>query len=407
MMSIIYQCLMGFVQWLAPVLAYIVPHQKTRHFFKVRSQGNRITLSSKTSKRYWFHCASLGEFEQIVPVIEALKAQDAQHSIVITFFSASGYQYRHQYPLADAVLYLPIDTQSNMNQLVKALDADVLVLVKYELWYNLLKACHSNGTDVVMVSAVFRPQQFLFSAFGSFILKQLQQVKHILVQDQSSLDCLIQQGIQQVSIGGDTRYDRVLMSQKKAEPNTSIAQFVNEKPCLILGSSWPKEESILLSVMSELQAKGWVCIVAPHDVSADHINNLQKQLQPFQVQLYTDFNSNVKSSVLILNTIGQLANAYQYADLAFIGGGYSNQLHNILEPLTFGVPVVFGPHCAKYREAQMAIEAQVAHSIPDAAAFESLLQSNTFNKRQAVLSQACLQFIQQHSGATDLVLQQL
>jgi 3-deoxy-D-manno-octulosonic-acid transferase len=294
-----------------------------------------------------------------------------------------------------------------MNQLVKALDADVLVLVKYELWYNLLKACHSNGTDVVMVSAVFRPQQFLFSAFGSFILKQLQQVKHILVQDQSSLDCLIQQGIQQVSIGGDTRYDRVLMSQKKAEPNTSIAQFVNEKPCLILGSSWPKEESILLSVMSELQTKGWVCIVAPHDVSADHINNLQKQLQPYQVQLYTDFYSNVKSSVLILNTIGQLANAYQYADLAFVGGGYSNQLHNILEPLTFGVPVVFGPHCAKYREAQMAIETQVAHSIPDAAAFESLLQSNTFNKRQAALSQACLQFIQQHSGATDLVLQQL
>jgi 3-deoxy-D-manno-octulosonic-acid transferase len=398
---------MGFVQWLAPVLAYIVPHHKTRHFFKVRSQCTPITLPNKTSKRYWFHCASLGEFEQIVPVIEALKAQDDQHSIVITFFSASGYQYRHQYPLADTVLYLPIDTLSNMNQMVKALDADVLVLVKYELWYNLLKACHSNGTDVVMVSAVFRPQQFLFSAFGSFILKQLQQVKHILVQDQSSLDCLIQQGIQQVSIGGDTRYDRVLMSQKKAEPNTSIAQFVQEKPCLILGSSWPKEESILLSVMSELQAKGWVCIVAPHDVSADHINNLQKQLQPFLVQLYTDFNSSVKSSVLILNTIGQLANAYQYADLAFVGGGYSNQLHNILEPLTFGVPVVFGPHCAKYREAQMAIETQVAHSIPDAAAFESLLQSNTFNKRQAALSQACLQFIQQHSGATDLVLQQL
>ena len=407
MMLIVYQILMAFVQFLTPVFARILPHQKARQFFKVRLQMPLPNLPHKQGKRYWFHCASLGEFEQIVPVIEALKKANNTHSIVITFFSASGYTYRHQYPLADAVYYLPIDSKNTMLKWVKSIDADVFILVKYELWYNLLKALEAHKVSVVMVSAVFRPKQFLFGPFGGFLLKRLKSFQQILVQDQSSLECLKQQGIQQVILAGDTRYDRVFSSIQIAKTDTNIQSFVQQKPCLILGSSWPKEEAILLASIAELIQNNWVCILAPHDVSETHIKALQVQFQQHQPVLYSDKSSDQTSSLMILNTIGHLANAYQYADLAFIGGGFENKLHNILEPLAFGVPTVFGPNCSKYKEAAMAINAQVAKPITDADQFKQLLKHQSFSKRQDKLRQACEQFIQERTGATALVMQQL
>ena len=407
MMLFVYQCLMALVQGIAPVLAKILPNQKARHFFKVRLQMPLPQLSPKHSKRYWFHCASLGEFEQIVPVIEALKKAQASNSIVITFFSESGYKYRHQYPLADAVFYLPIDTKQRMQQWVKQIDADVFVLVKYELWYNLLKALEQHKTPVLMVSAVFRPNQFLFGPLGGFLLKRLKSFQQILVQDQSSYDCLLQHSIDKVILAGDTRYDRVFAGMKRAEVNTNIQSFVGQKPCLILGSSWPKEEAILQASMDELIQNNWVCIIAPHDVSEAHIKALQVQFQHHQPVLYSDLTSAQSSKVLIINTIGHLANAYQYADLAFIGGGFDNQLHNILEPLAFGVPTVFGPNCPKYKEAAMAIKAQVAMPVNDANQIKQLLIEQSFTKREASLQEACKAFVHQRTGATALVMQEL
>lgn len=402
-MSVVYRCIIGIIKGLIPIVNPLIKKGKTKQFLEAQLRNIPNKPLEKKGPRYWFHCASLGEFEQARPLMEALKNKNSNNSIVVTFFSPSGYQQRHNYPLADIVMYLPLDSPKAAKETLKYLQADVAIFVKYEIWYFYLKALFKQNIPVFLISAVFREKQFLFSKLGKFLFKLLPQYTGIFVQDKNTLDLLKTKGLTNVFLSGDTRYDRVKQLSLLAQKNEKIAQFKGNKQLVILGSSWPEEERILHAFYQKNPDHGYKFLIVPHDVSEGHIADIVNRFSDYHPQLYTE-NEMVESNVMVLNTIGHLASAYLYADMAFIGGAFGKGLHNILEALAYGVPVVFGPNTEKYPEAAMALEAGVAKQLRELADFENAL--SYFLKGSEVQSHkmACKSFIEGNSGATDMVL---
>jgi 3-deoxy-D-manno-octulosonic-acid transferase len=345
----------------------------------------------------------LGEFEQARPLMESLKNKDASNSIVVTFFSPSGFQQRFNYPLADKVIYLPLDSPNSAEKVINYLQADAAIFVKYEIWYFYLRALFRKNIPVFLISAVFREKQFLFTIFGKFLFKLLPQYSGIFVQDKNTLELLKAKGLNNVFLSGDTRYDRVKQLSKLAQENEKIAQFKGNKQLVILGSSWPEEERILHAFCLKNLNHGFRFLIVPHDVSEGHIINIVNRFSEYRPQLYTD-NEMEESNVMVLNTIGHLASAYLYADMAFVGGAFGKGLHNILEALAYGVPVVFGPNTEKYPEADLTIKAGVALRVNNVTDFENALAH--FLKSNEIQSHrlACKSFIEENSGAADMVL---
>ena len=251
-----------------------------------------------------------------------------------------------------------------------------------------------------LISANFRADQKLFGIFGAWLFKLLPQYKHIFLQNKAAFELLQSKGLENISISGDTRFDRVIENAKQVKANEIIETFKANKPLLILGSSWPKEESILLEYLENNPTPPFKIIIAPHDISINRIEDILKKFKTYQPQLYTNFDANNAQSILILNTIGHLASAYHYANMAFIGGGFTGQLHNILEPLSFGVPVLAGPNHQKFPEANLANASGVFFNIINAAEFELSLQKILENDLKA----KSIDFIDASSGATDLVV---
>ncbi len=388
------------VEWLLPIYTLLINKPKLKLFIEGRKQTLLLPNLPTHQKRYWFHCASLGEFEQARPVIETLKKKDQTVSIVITFFSPSGYELRKDYALADAVFYLPLDTPSNAAKIIAKINPTQVIFIKYEIWYFLLKALFNQGIPVYLISANFRADQKLFGIFGAWLFKLLPQYKHIFLQNKAAFELLQSKGLENISISGDTRFDRVIENAKQVKANEIIETFKANKPLLILGSSWPKEESILLEYLENNPTPPFKIIIAPHDISINRIEDILKKFKTYQPQLYTNFDANNAQSILILNTIGHLASAYHYANMAFIGGGFTGQLHNILEPLSFGVPVLAGPNHQKFPEANLANASGVFFNIINAAEFELSLQKILENDLKA----KSIDFIDASSGATDLVV---
>jgi 3-deoxy-D-manno-octulosonic-acid transferase len=401
-MPFLYLVVVKIVSFLLPLAALFSKSGKISDFINGRRKPYPL-LPAKISKRYWFHCASLGEFEQARPVMEQLKSSDPGSSIVITFFSPSGYNQKKDFPLADAVIYLPLDTPSNARKLIHYLQPDAAIFVKYEIWYFHLKALFDQKIPVYLISASFRSKQFLFSAAGRWLFKLLPKYHSIFLQDQKSYELLKKKGLKNIIVSGDTRYDRVKQNALNVTQNAVIKTFKASHPLLIMGSSWPEEEDILLHYLETNPESPLRIVIAPHDISQGHIDDINKKFKKYRPTLYTDKVQRFDSQILVLNTIGHLASAYTYADLAFVGGAFGKGLHNILEPLAFGAPVIFGPHYAKYPEAYKAIEHQVGISIKDQEEFAKAL--DLFSRHENVSK--CIDFINQYGGATDLVVKKI
>ena len=388
------------VEWLLPIFVLLINKPKLKLFLEGRKQTLNSPNLSIHPKRFWFHCASLGEFEQARPVIESLKQKDPTISIVVTFFSPSGYELRKDYALADAVFYLPLDTPANAIKIINKIRPTKVVFVKYEIWYFLLKALFKQDIPVYLISANFRSNQGIFGFFGNWLFRLLPQYKHIFLQNQVAYDLLKSKGLQNISVSGDTRFDRVIDNAQQVKKNETIETFKANQPLLILGSSWPKEEAILFEYLTANPKPGFKIIIAPHDISVSHVDEILNKFKTYQPQLYTNYDANKTESLLILNTIGHLASAYYYANMAFIGGGFTGQLHNILEPLSFGVPVMAGPIHSKFPEADLATLKGVFFNVSNAHEFEIAIQKTMTND----LKNKALDFINSSSGATALVV---
>ncbi len=351
----------------------------------------------------WFHCASLGEFDQGLPVMTALKKTIPNAYLLVSFFSPSGMKhYQKRNHTVDQAIYLPFDTINNAKVFLQKVRPSIAVFIKYEFWPNLILQCKKTNVKTVSISTLLRKDQIYFKWYGGFFAGVLKSVDFFFVQNQETKSLLESIGADNVEISGDTRYDRVLEHRKNnAITNDILDQFTQEGPTLIVGSSWEEEEKIVKGFL-DIDAKSKV-IIAPHNVNEKNIGRIQSLLDQPSVR-YTQFKEYQGDRVLILDTIGHLSSAYQYADYALIGGGFSGSLHNILEAGVWGLPVFFGPHHLKFPEAEEFINAGIGYEVENS---EQLLQKINELSGTERLKEKINAFFQNKSGATKLILESL
>jgi len=300
----------------------------------------------------WFHCASLGEFEQGRPIIEKCKKEYKEYKILVTFFSPSGFEIRKNYDSADLVTYLPLDTKRNVRKFLELVTPKIAIFIKYEFWPNLLKQLKNNGIKTILISGIFRKDQSFFKKYGSWMKRSLNSFDHFFVQNRSSETLLNSIGFTNVTISGDTRFDRVFEITEQNNKLEIIQKFVDNKVTLIAGSTWPKDEDLLVRFINSESEATQKFIIAPHNIDQNDISKLKKSISK-EVILFSESNSKILNNyqVLIIDTIGLLSKIYNYADLAYVGGGFGSGIHNILEPATFAVPIIIGPNYHKFKEA--------------------------------------------------------
>jgi len=373
-------------------------NSKAKAFIEGRQNWRRrySQILSVIDRPIWIHCASLGEFEQGRPIIEALRADRPYDKIVLTFFSPSGFEIRKNYSEVDAVLYLPVDTAANARDFIAMMNPKLAIFVKYETWLHHLNALDEKGIDRYLVSAIFRKGQIFEKSFGGPFLNALKGYKEIFVQDQPSKDYLNQLQLDRVEVAGDTRFDRVVSIKSKAEKLARLNAWKENQhdPVLIGGSTWLEDEKII--------AEHWngPLIIAPHEIGANRIDELIK-LFP-EAQKWSD-SAELTSRVLIIDTIGILAQIYQYGNAAFIGGGFGKGIHNTLEAAAWGLPVFFGPKFEKFKEARDLVKLGAAFSIDRSENWDQL--PLPFGWKE--LGQGAKKYVEKNQGATKIILKNL
>lgn len=355
-------------------------------------------------KVIWFHCASLGEFEQGRPVIQGWKNEFPNDFILVTFFSPSGYEIKKNDEIADFICYLPLDTPRNAKKFIKHFNPSSAFFVKYEFWLNYIAQASRNGTKLYSISAIFRSDQRFFKWYGKSFKKALESFDTIFLQREENKALLERYGIENTIVAGDTRYDRVADRLELDVRNKYFEhwRFSNE-PILVVGSSWPDDEAIIIPQINKKAIKIKV-ILAPHEVNDKHIAEIETLLSvPYQkyTELSEDNLPKESTQVIILDCIGILAEAYKYGTVSYVGGGFGTGLHNILEPAVFGLPVIFGPEFEKFPEAYDFIAAGIANSIMDEDEFVDAFYE--FKNSEEVNSLAKT-FIKSRIGATKLIL---
>ncbi|MFA5970834.1 MAG: glycosyltransferase N-terminal domain-containing protein [Lentimicrobiaceae bacterium] len=359
-------------------------------------------------KLAWFHCASLGEFEQGRPIMEAFRQQHPEYLILLTFYSPSGYEVRKAYNGADRILYLPLDTQSNVRKFVDTVNPDIVFYVKYEFWFNFLSYLQLKNIPTLLVSAVFRPEQHFFKGYGEWPRKILQGVTKIFVQNEDSKELLQFIGIENVEVSGDTRFDRVAaVAATPIEIEIALAFSLNHK-VIIAGSTWPADEDLIFKLIYKNKHK-LRFIIAPHEISADHIDALMLRAGKTAVRFSkTNPHEAATAEILIIDSIGMLSQLYQYGTIAYIGGGFGVGIHNILEAAAFGLPVFFGPTYHKFNEAKEMIDLGGAFEVntPD----ELIHKTNLLLSDKKALSKASSiskNYVLQGCGATEIILKRV
>lgn len=355
---------------------------------------------------YWFHCASLGEFEQARPIIEQIRLTKRDNErILVSFFSPSGYEVKKNDAIIDYSCYLPLDSKRNAEEFLSIFKVKNAFFVKYEIWYFYLRQLSLLNIDSYLVSATFRENHYLFGFKGKWMLPILNTFKCIFLQDQKSLDLLIQHGINNGVVAGDTRFDRVFEHANNVKDIPFIKEFKNKDRLVVLGSSWEEEEKLLQHFV-ELEGITFKCVIAPHDISEAHIISIKKKFP--KAVLYSQLTLvmlNEGVDIIIIDSIGILSSLYQYGEVAIVGGGMKNALHNILEPATFGLTLMYGSNCSKYWEGKALVDAQGAFF------FSS---QDDFNKRlkllltdEELLSKTGMNakdFIKNNTGATQKII---
>lgn len=366
------------------------------------------------AKTAWFHASSLGEFEQARPVITAFKQQFPDFRICVTFFSPSGYEVRKNYPDADFVCYLPMDTRGNAQRFINMLHPDVAFFAKYDFWFNYLEQLRLRQVPTYIFSSIFRPNQYFFRWYGRWFHKHLDRCfTHLFVQNQESLDLLRQSGISHCSIAGDTRFDQVGSIARNVKHFPVVEQFLSQQAgrrVLLAGSSWEPDESNLKRYLDHA-GSGLTLILAPHVISESHLAGIEKTFGPGRCLRYSQLAADPSRSIpsiLIIDNFGMLSSLYQYAGIAYIGGGFGAGIHNILEAVTFGKPVVFGPNYRKFQEAHDLLRLGGGFSYAEYPLLESTLDTlfhDAEKYRQA--ADTCNRYLQQNIGSTEIILTQI
>lgn len=341
------------------------------HKIRLGVQGRKATFPNiqkaihPDDRTLWFHCSSLGEFEQGLPVFKALRKLCPNHKIVLTFFSPSGYEIRKNTDVADVVAYLSMDTISNAKRFLDIVHPDLTVFVKYDIWPNYLLELKKQNRNAILISALFRDSQPYFKWYGSLMRRALAAFRHIFVQDEASQQLLESIGLNDTSISGDTRYDRVFDQLSQDNTLPFMGDFKQGHVCVVIGSSWPEDETLLVHFINNNLDNGVKYVFAPHNIRPELINNLRSKIKAKSV-IYSEMDGKDLSgfSVFIIDTIGLLSKIYSYADIAYVGGAMGHTgLHNILEPAVFGVPIVIGKNHKKFPEAQKMINQAGVQSV--------------------------------------------
>ncbi|QKJ32711.1 3-deoxy-D-manno-octulosonic acid transferase [Mucilaginibacter mali] len=355
----------------------------------------------------WFHFASLGEFEQGRPVLEALKAKYPAKPIVVTFFSPSGYEIRKNTPLADAVYYLPLDTATNARHFIDTLQPEMAIFTKYEYWYHFFNELDKRDIPLYIISGIFRPGQVFFKWYGGLHRKMLGMVSHFFVQDDDSKQLLANLNITNVTVSGDTRFDRVWENAQNPKELPVIAAFKAGQKVFVAGSTWPKDEELLTQLISLYP--DWKFIFAPHEIGEDKIDHLMGLLPENETVRFSKI-SNLKSHVsnlrvLVIDNIGMLSSLYQYGEVAYIGGGFGVGIHNTLEAAAFGLPVVFGPNYQRFREARELIALNAGTSINNANELKQVANRLMNDEEyQASASAKIKTYVRENTGATESII---
>ena len=348
----------------------------------------------------WFHCASLGEFDQGIPLMKKLINQDPSIFLLVTFFSPSGMKFYHKREkIANLVTYLPLDTSKNAKRFIKHFKPKQVFFVKYEFWGNHILEAKKNGAEIYNVSGVFRENHRFFKWYGGYFRHILSQFNWFFVQNKQSVELLKSIGVNNVSISGDSRFDRVIENKELVTENKIISQFQNGEDMIVIGSSWPEDEEVLLPWIINQTIK---VLIAPHNIDENHIQQITTKIPNAIRYTSADKEDLVNTSILILDTIGQLANAYSYGKIAYIGGGFSGSLHNILEPAVFGLPVIFGPKHSRFPEGQIFIDNGFGFSISSTEEFSKAY--DLINSNYDLISQKEISFVNDNAGATDRIL---
>ena len=368
--------------------------------------GRKKIEYQQFTKSAWFHFASLGEFEQGLPVLTSYKASNPDLKMVITFFSPSGFEIRKNTPLADAVYYLPLDTKRNARKLIAAINPVVAVFTKYEYWYHFFNELHKRNIPLYIISGIFRENQVFFQWYGGLHRRMLKFVTRFFVQDEDSKLLLQKINIDNVSVSGDTRFDRVWDNAQQPKSFPVIEEFSKGHKVFVAGSTWPEDEVLLAKLV--LDYTEWKFIFAPHEISQEKISKLIEQL-PLDSSIRYSQISNLKSeisnySVLIIDNIGMLSSLYQYGDIAYIGGGFGAGIHNTLEAAAFGLPVIFGPNYNKFKEARDLVELRLGFSINNENELKKIAVYLTGDElRYQPISQKIKAYIREHIGATEMI----
>jgi 3-deoxy-D-manno-octulosonic-acid transferase len=381
---------------------YIVSLYKNKAKLWIKGRSGQHVQPLKSS--IWFHFASLGEFEQGRPVLEAVKNDYPQHPIVVTFFSPSGYEARKNTPLADAVYYLPLDRAANARKFISTINPVMAIFTKYEYWYHFFNELHKKHVPLYIISGIFRPGQVFFKWYGGLHRKMLKMVTWFFVQDIPSKHLLHDVGITNVTISGDTRFDRVWANAQQPKEQPEIAAFKNGQKIFIAGSTWPADEQLIAALIA--QHPDWKFIIAPHEIGEDEISGVVSLL-PKETTIKFSGISHLTSNIsyLIIDNIGMLSSLYQYADIAYIGGGFGAGIHNTLEAAAFGMPVIFGPKYDKFKEARDLVELKAGFSINSQEGLNSvaglLMGDETARDNAAAIAK---NYVKQHIGATNAII---
>ena len=364
-----------------------------------------LSSIKKSDRTIWFHVASLGEFEQAIPIIESTKESWQDHKIIVTFFSPSGYEIRKNSKLADVICYLPFDTKSNMKRFVELVHPEIAIIVKYEFWPNLLRQLKKQSIPTILVSGIFRKNQIFFKSTGQWMRKSLTAFHHIFVQDSSSMDLLESINFSTISITGDTRFDRVskILDQDNTLP--FMSEFKNNQYTVVAGSTWNEGEDFLVNYINN--SKDEKFIIAPHTINSNSILKLKESLKKETILYSEKEGKNLSEyTVLIIDTIGLLTKIYSYADTAYVGGGFRTGLHNILEPATFGIPIVIGSEYYKFKEAIDLVSLKGCISVQNQSTFSSTFRmlKNDLNYRKE-MGKVNKTYIKKNIGATAQIMQ--
>lgn len=368
--------------------------------------SKNITPSDRT---IWFHAASLGEYEQGLPVIEQIKIKYPSHKIILTFFSPSGFEVRKNNGVADVTVYLPMDTAENAKRFVELVHPELVFLIKYEYWPNYLGELKIRNIKTYLISGIFRENQLFFKWYGGFYRKALGTFDYFFVQNQKSKILLQRLGKTNVTISGDTRFDRVYAILQKDNRLDFISEFKNDILTIVIGSSWAKDETLLVQYINSTvhQVK---FIIAPHNIKSEQIVQLQRSISKKTVLFSEKEGKNLADyDVFIIDTIGILTKIYSYADIAYVGGGFGNPgVHNILEPATFGIPIVIGPNYSHFAEATALVENGGCTTISNQQelndTFENLICNDAIRQEQGSI---CGTFVAMNKDATAIIMKHL